>query len=120
MATASFNKKIQSGNTYDLTQILTLTGFDIKSISYQLQTSGKGIKIEKNSLIIGGFSGEFGVLVFDESKNEARADGFVYSFISSLENFSKNENLVANLESTKTSWTSIIGEEKKKDIIKGE
>ena len=125
MATAKFIKILTAPNSgeepisYDLNVVIITTGFT-GDISYSSKELPKGAKLEGALLSLESDSagGRITIIVEDKYENSASAETQIISFKSLLSDFSKNENLAANLKSTKENWNSIIGEEKKKDPIK--
>jgi hypothetical protein len=117
MATASFNTKITAPNidgeqnTYDLTTILTLSGFDLESISFRLSEKYKNIGVSTNTLTIYyGAYGNFSIIVEDRLKNSTTATTNIeISYGGAVQKMVNSSNFVNSYNNTKTNWSTIIG-----------
>lgn len=131
MATATFNTKIESSkvlgvnNEYDIPKVITYSGFDTEAVSFNLVSAPEGVTLENNVLLVGyGVTGELVVNVDDKVNSVNTSTIIPISFGSAISEFNNNENVVKNLDNTKTSWSSIINrspiEKKVRDNIKVE
>ena len=116
MATASFNTEINAPttdgeqNTYNLNTILTLSGFDLESISFRLSEKYYGISISKSDLIIDyGAYGNFSIIVEDGLKASATASTTIkMTYGGSIERYFQSPNVKINYETLRASWEGIV------------
>lgn len=128
---AEFNRRISAGNTYKLSEVITLTNFTGTVFRYSLVGDREttvdykinqdvlideaAIEIkyiyidDENNLVVSrSASGDFGVLVEDDQGNSATARGTIFSYTSVFSDFERNENISKVLSETRTNWKSIV------------
>lgn len=112
MATANFNTKIESlgdtSNEYDLSVVLTLSGFGDR-VSYRL-SGGKGVSVKDTLMTID--ANAYGKIIIEVSEGErgnvANATTEISGFYTKKVEMLGNKNYQGVVSSVKKDWSKIV------------
>lgn len=126
MATAIFNQEISASsiigevNEYDLTKVLTLSGFDIETLGFTIVSSpSDSIIIKDNILLVGyGVYGTLTINVYDKIANSINVStnikiSYGYFF---ERYFDEKSNVRNNIKTVQSDWSKIVSNDDRKPV----